>query len=88
MFGPKLNFDMHLKGTFSIANNGIALLRKWRHSIPRKPLLSIYKTFLRPHLDNCDIIYDRPHNEKFTDTVESIQYDAALAITGAIKEMP
>ena len=88
MFDPKLNFDMHFKGKFSIANNGIALLRKLRHYIPRKPLLSIYKTFLRPHLDNCDIIYDRPHNEKFTDTVESIQYDAALAITGAIKEMP
>ena len=28
VFDPKLNFDMHLKGTFSIANNGIALLRK------------------------------------------------------------
>ena len=76
---------MHLKGTFSIANNGIALLRKWRHSIPRKPLLSIYKTFLRPHLDYCDVIYDKPHNEKFTDTVESFQYNVALAITGAIK---
>ena len=70
-FDLKLNFDMHLKGQFSI--------------IPRKPLLSIYKTFLRPHLDYCDVIYDKPHNEKFTDTVESIQYNAALAITGAIK---
>ena len=70
-FDLKLNFGMHLKGQFSI--------------IPRKPLLSIYKTFLRPHLDYCDVIYDKPHNEKFTDTVESIQYNAALAITGAIK---
>ena len=46
---------------------------------------SIYKTFLRPHLDYCDVIYDKPHNEKFTDTVESFQYNVALAITGAIK---
>ena len=51
VFDPKLNFDMHLKGKFSIINNGIALLRKLRHSIPRKPLLSIYKTLLRPHVD-------------------------------------
>ena len=36
MFDPKLNFDMHLKGKFSIINNGIALLRKLRHSIRRK----------------------------------------------------
>ena len=50
-----------------------------RHSIPRKPLLSIYKTFLRPHLDYCDVIYDKSHNEKFTDTLESIQYNAALS---------
>ena len=62
----------------------MVLLRKLRHSIPRKPLLSIYKTFLRPHLDYCDI-YDKPHNEKFIDTIESIQYNAALTITGAIK---
>ena len=40
---------------------------------------------MRPHLDYCDFIYDKPHNEKFTDTVESLQYDAALAITGGIK---
>ena len=77
---------MHLKGKFSIINNGIALLRKLRHSIPRKPLLSIYKTFLRPHLDYCDVIYDKPHNEKFTDILESIQYNAALAIKGTSKE--
>ena len=81
----KLNFNMHLKGKFSVINNDIALLRKLRHSIPRKPLLSIYKIFLRPHLDYCDVIYDKPHKEKFTDTLESIQYNAALAITGTIK---
>ena len=49
--------------------------------IPRKPLPSIYKIFLRLHLNYCD----KPHNEKFTYTLESIQYNAALAITGAIK---
>ena len=68
----KLNFDMHLKGKFPIINNGMALLRKWRHSIPRKPLLSTYETFLRLHLDCCDVIYDKPHNGKLTDTLESI----------------
>ena len=59
----KLNFDIHLKGKLSIINNGIALLRELRHSIPRKPLLSIYMTFLRPHLDYCDAIHDEPYNE-------------------------
>ena len=85
VFDPKLNFNIHLKGKFSIINSGISLLRKLRHSILRKPLLSIYKTFFRPHLDYGHVIYDKPHNEKFTDTVQSFQYDAALAIMGAIK---
>ena len=85
VFDTKLNFYMHLKGKFSIINNGIALLRKLRPSILGKPLLSICRTFLRPHLDYYDVIYDKPHNEKFTDTLESIQYNAALAITSTIK---
>ena len=85
VFDPKSTFDMQLKGKFSIINNDIALLKKLRHSFPGKPLLSIYNTFLRPHLDYCNVIYEKPHNEKFTDTVESIQYKATLAITGAIK---
>ena len=76
---------MHLKRKFSIIKNGIDLLMKLRHCIPRKLLLSIYKTFLRPHLDYFDVIYDQPHNEKSTDTVESIQCNAALAIAGAIQ---
>ena len=60
----KFNFDMHLKEKVSIVNNGIALLRKLRYSRPRKPLLSIYKAFLRLHLDYCDVIYDKPCNGK------------------------
>ena len=85
VFDTKLNFDMHLEEKNLIINNGIALLRKLRHSISRKPLLSMYKTFLRPHLYYRDVIYNKPYNEKFTDIVESIQYNAALAITGVIK---
>ena len=38
MFYLKLNFDMHLKAEFSILNNGIALLRKLRHSKSKKPI--------------------------------------------------
>ena len=56
-----------------------------KHYIPRKHLLSIYKTSLRPHLNYCEVIYGKPHNEKFTDIVEPIQYDAALAITDGMK---
>ena len=53
--------------------------------MPRKSLTTIYKAFLRPLLDYGDIIYDQPHNESFCEKLESVQYRAAIAITGAIQ---
>ena len=47
--------------------------------------MTIYKSHIRPHLDYGDIIYDQPHIDSFINKVESVQYNAALAITGAIK---
>ena len=40
---------------------------------------------MKPHLDYDDINYDQPYNESMCQTVESIQYKAASAITGPIK---
>ena len=48
-------------------------------------MLAIYKSFLRPHLDYGDVIYDRTFNESFQNKLESVQYDPALEITGAIR---
>ena len=53
--------------------------------MPRGPLLTIYKSFIRPHLDYGDVIYDQHYNNSFHQKLESIQYNAALAITGAIR---
>ena len=41
--------------------------------------------FIRSHLDYGDIVYDRAFNESFHKYLESIQYNAAIAITGAIR---
>ena len=51
----------------------------------RGPLLTIYKSFIRPHLDYGDVIYDQHYNNSFHQKLESVQYNAALAITGAIR---
>ena len=53
--------------------------------MPRKSLLTIYKAFLRPLIDYGDIIYDQPQIESFCHKIESVQYKARLAITGAIQ---
>ena len=49
-------------------------------------MLIIYKSFIRRHLDYADIIYDQLNNDSFKNKPERIQYNAALAISGAIRE--
>ena len=66
-------------------NKTIGLLRKLQNTLPRKPLLTVYKSFVRSHLDYGDVIYDQHYNNSFHQKLESIKYNAALAITGAIR---
>ena len=54
-------------------------------SLPRSFLLTIYKSFVRPHLDYGDVIYNQSINSSLSDDIESVQYNAVLEITGAIK---
>ena len=53
--------------------------------LPRQVLVTIYKAFVRPHLDYGDVLYDQAFNNSFHGKMESIQYNACLAMTGAIR---
>ena len=81
----KLNFQEHLQNILNKVNKTIGLLSKLQNILPREPLLIIYKSFVRPHLDYGDVIYDQHYNNSFHQKLKSIQYNAALAITGAIR---
>ena len=81
----KLNFSNHIKEKLSKTNKSIGILRKLYNVLPRNSLITIYKSFLRPHLDYGAIIFDQPENESFCRKIESVQYNAAPAITGAIQ---
>ena len=74
----------HLKEKMAKTYKGIAVLRKLQNIIPINSILTIYKSLIRPHLDYHDIIYHQPNNGSFCQKTESIRYQAALAITGAI----
>ena len=80
----KLNFEEHLKTIVNKINKTIGLLRKFQNFLPRKSLLTICKPFIRPHLDYSDIIYGQTYNTSFHQKLEALQYNAALAIAGAI----
>ena len=81
----RLDFQEHWKPLVKKANKTVALLRKFQNILPRSASLTIYKCFVRIHLDYDDIIYDETFNNSFHQKNESLQYNAALAITGAIR---
>ena len=80
-----LNFNLHIKEKMSKAMKGIGVIQKLNKILPCHSLITIYKSFARPHLGYGDIIYDQPNNESSTQKIERIQYKAVIVITGAIK---
>ena len=58
--------DFKLSGALQIStgktNKAIALLRKFQNILLRPVLHTIYKSFVRTHLDYGDIIYDQHFN--------------------------
>ena len=81
----KLDFNLHLKNVQNKVNKITGLPHKLHDTLPRTSLITIFKSFIRPHLDYGNIIYDRAYNTSFHQNIESIQYNAALAITGAVR---
>ena len=83
----------HIKSVISKTRRGIGLLKHLSQYLSRHTLNNLYKLYVRPHLDYGDGIYHIPAKVcKFSndfslptlmEKIESVQYSAALAITGA-----
>ena len=84
MFLDKLNRGEHLKHITNKVNKSIGLLRKLQMILRRRSLVTIYKSFIRPHLDHGDVIFDEAFHESSHDNLKSIQYNTSLVI-GAIR---
>ena len=85
MLDTKLDFNLHLKNIQNKANKTIGLLCKLQNTFPRISLITIFKSFTRPHLDYGGIIYDRAYNTSFHQNIESIQNSSTLAIADAVR---
>ena len=81
----KLTFKKHIKDKLNKAYFGVGKIKRLRDILPRDSLVTIYKSFIRPHLDYGDVIYDQPNNDSFSDKIEQLQYKACLGITIAIQ---
>ena len=71
----------------------IGIIKHLSHFLPLKALDQMYKALVRSHLDYCDIIYHIPPSinpppqlptfNYLMEKIERVQYQAALAVTGA-----
>ena len=91
----KLLFTKHIREKVAKARKGIGIIRLLYSHVPLDALDQLYKLFVRLHLDYCDTIY---HVPAITDpfdfsislkysmqSIESIPYQADLAVSGAWK---
>ena len=83
LLDEKLNFKQYVDSAILKMNKDISVIKKL--DIAYHEIDYYLQAFLRPLIDYGDTIYDQPQNESFCDKIESMQYKAALAITGAIK---
>ena len=68
----KLTFEELLKNAFNQTNKAMGLLRKLSELLSRQALATIYKAFVRPHLDYGDVLYEQAFNNSFHAKMESI----------------
>ena len=80
----RLSFEEYLTAMGAKVSRTIVLSRKLQHVLPRQALITIYKSFIHAYLDYGDILYNKVFNASFHQKIESIQYNACLAITTII----
>ena len=85
LLDKRLSFNENIQSKINECYKMIGFIKRLSVNLPRDPLLRNFKSFIRPHLDYGDIIYDKPHNESFQNKIENIQYKACIAITGAVQ---
>ena len=63
----------HPEIIFKKVNGTIGFLRKLQNLLPRKSLITVYKSFIGPHLGYDDIIFAQFDNASFHRKLESVQ---------------
>ena len=94
----KLSFVKHITEKIGNARKGIGIIKHLSPYLPLKTRDQVFKMHVRPHLDYCDLIYHIPVKTREVSNfdcsrtphhlmklLESIQYQAALAVSGAWK---
>ena len=71
-----LLYDEHNNAITSKFSKTIGLLPKLDNHLSWPPLITIYKSFKRPHVDYSDVMFDKAYKNSFQQRLESLQYKA------------
>ena len=61
LLDKRLSFNKYIQSKMNKCYKMIGVIKRLSIDLPRDALLRIYKSFIRPHLDYEDIIYDKTH---------------------------
>ena len=86
----KLDFNIHVDNKIKKCHKILGIIKTLSVGVPRKALLTIYKSFITPtsdiwHLDYGYILHDKSKNQNLQNKLEKVQYKTCIAITGPIQ---
>ena len=73
----KLNFNTHIDQKIKKCDKMIGLIRQLSVNLPCDALLTVYTSFIRPHLDYGGILYHKPNKERFQNKMEKFNIELA-----------
>ena len=74
-----LEFDIHISEKINKANNIFNLIRRSFHYLNESNFLPLYKTLVRPHLEQGNALWS-PYKLKYVDAIENVQRRATRMI--------
>ena len=78
----KLDFNIHVDNKIKMCYKIIGIIKRLSVHVPRKALLTIYKSFIRPssilHPNYKDILYDKSENQNFQNKLEKFNIKHVL----------
>ena len=77
-------WNCHISNILSKCRILIACLRSFKYRLSRKSLETMYKSFILPHFDFSDVVWDNCTNEQ-AEALESLHLDALRTIVGSVR---
>ena len=77
-------WNNHIESIVAKTRLLVACLRSYKYKFSRKTLNTIYTSFILPHLDYADIVWDNC-TDLLSDELESLHLDAIRTIIGAVR---